>query len=68
MIWKNMTDLIVKKFPNIPIIPTFGNNDNMVDYGPPPTPLYSPTNNYTQFPFLLDLWIQSIPTNKAHLN
>jgi hypothetical protein len=46
-IWKNMTDLISSKFPGIPIIPTFGNNDNMVDYGPPAIPVFSAENNYT---------------------
>jgi len=51
-IWKNMTDLIQSKFPKVPIIPTFGNNDNMDDYGPPLITEWSEANNYTQFKYL----------------
>jgi len=40
----------------------------MVDYGPPPTPLYSAANNYTQFPFLHTLWFENITANNLHLN
>ena len=68
-IWKNMTDLIQSKFPNIPIIPTFGNNDNMVDYGPPVTTLFNAdTNPYSQFKYLYELWFQQIPANVKHLS
>ena len=44
-IWKNVTNLIQSKFPKVPIIPTFGNNDNMDDYGPPLHTVYDATTN-----------------------
>ena len=31
-------DALKKRFPNVPIIPTFGNNDNMRNYMPPTNP------------------------------
>ena len=33
--WSNLTQLVMQKFPNVPIISAFGNNDNLKDYIPP---------------------------------
>ena len=63
-----MTELIQSKFPKVPIIPTFGNNDNMDDYGPPLITEWSETNNYTQFKYLHQLWFEDIPANVANLS
>lgn len=57
--WANLTQEILKRFPDTKILCTFGNNDNMRNYLPPLT--LQEKNDI--FGFLFKTWFDDIPAN-----
>jgi hypothetical protein len=55
---------VATRFPNIPILPTFGNNDNMNNYIPP----FTSTEKAAFFNPLFKTWFEDVPATFALLN
>ena len=53
--------MIQDKYPNVPIIPTFGNNDFSLDYNVP----WDSQNKTNIFGHLLKTWFNDVPANMA---
>lgn len=59
--WKNITDMITSRFPDVPIMMTFGNNDGLYNYIPPGGK--DPEYKGQIMNFLWKTWFEDIPAN-----
>jgi len=59
--WSNLTQLVSKKFPDVPVIIALGNNDNLENYIPPTESLWK----QDMFSYLCKAWMEDIPANLA---